>query len=136
MEETRKIKEYYDCQYDEEEVYPLQKWYNQLIDKTMNELTIADVLRMMRQELFVDLAMERAMVFLEDDVFAGEAYDGQLLEGISRISTSYLAPYSDRLNALLKIALDRSELHEWSYEGEREEFEQIVDSVSKRSTEP
>lgn len=132
MEEKRKIKEYYDCQYDKEEAYPLQKWYNQLIDKTKNELTIADVLRMMRQELFVDLAMERAMVFLEDDIFTGEAYEGQLLEGLSRISTSYLTPYSDRLNALLKIALDKSELHEWSYEGEREEFEQIVDSVSKK----
>lgn len=47
MEDTRKIKEIYDCAaiVSDEELYPLQKWYNQLIDKTIYEITVPDVLR-------------------------------------------------------------------------------------------
>ena len=39
MEDTRKIKEIYDCVaiVSDEELYPLQKWYNQLIDELENE---------------------------------------------------------------------------------------------------
>lgn len=59
MEDTRKIKEIYDCVaiISEKELYPLQKWYNQLIDKKPSEIIVADVLRMMRQKQFINLAM-------------------------------------------------------------------------------
>lgn len=66
-------------------MYPLQKWHNQLIDKTINEITITDVLRMIRQKEFLDLAMDKAMEFLQDNVFAGETYEGELLEKISEM---------------------------------------------------
>ena len=48
MEDTRKIKEIYDCVaiISEKELYSLQKWYNQLIDKKPSEIIVADVLRM------------------------------------------------------------------------------------------
>lgn len=48
MDDTRKIKELYDyvAIISNEELYPLQKWYNQLIDKTPSEITVADVMRM------------------------------------------------------------------------------------------
>ena len=51
MENTRKIKDIYNCVtiISDEELYPLQKWYNQLIDKTISEITVADVLRMICQ---------------------------------------------------------------------------------------
>ena len=43
MDDTRKIKEIYDCVaiISDEELYPLQKWYNQLIDKTPSTITIS-----------------------------------------------------------------------------------------------
>ena len=52
MEDTRKIKDIYDCVaiISDKELYPLQKQYNQLIDKTIPEITVADVLRMIRQK--------------------------------------------------------------------------------------
>ncbi|NBJ99785.1 hypothetical protein D5282_21445 [bacterium 1xD8-48] len=78
MEDMRKIKDIYDCVdiISQEELYPLQKWYNQLIDKTTFEITVADVIRMIRQKQFISLAMSKAIKFLQDDVFIGEAYDG------------------------------------------------------------
>lgn len=134
MEDKRKIKEIYNCDYivSNEELYPLQKWYNKLIDKTINEITIADVLRMMRQKEFLNLAMTKAIEFLEDNVFAGETYDGELLEKISEMNTSFLSSYSDKLQTILKNALDISEMHKWSYDGEREEFKKMVDSALKK----
>ena len=50
MEDKRKIKEIYNGTsiVSNEELYPLQKWYNQLIEKTIAEITVADVLRMIK----------------------------------------------------------------------------------------
>ena len=125
----RKIKEIYDCEYivSEKELYPLQKWHNQLIDKTMNEITVSDVLRMIRQQEFMDLAILKAVKFLQENVFIGEAYDGELFEKLAEIDISFLIPYKENLKDILKHALEESVIHEWSYDGEREEFEEIVD---------
>ena len=65
MGDKRKIKEIYNCVaiVSNEELYPLQKWYNQLIEKTIDEITIADVLKMIRQKEFTNLAMSKAIYF-------------------------------------------------------------------------
>ena len=78
MEDTRKIKEIYDCVaiVSDEELYPLQKWYNQLIDKTIPEVTVADVLRMIRQKQFVNLAMSKAIKFyIRKGIFYERGFD-------------------------------------------------------------
>ena len=136
MDDTRKIKEIYDCAaiISNEELYPLQKWYNQLIDKTPCEITVADVLRMIRQKQFIDLAMLKAINFLKDDVFIGEMYDGEMLEKISRMDSSFRNPYTDDLHNIIKNALDESVMHEWSYDGEDDEFKNIVGVIEKKLT--
>ena len=130
----RTIKEVYNCAYivSDKELYPLEKWYNILIDKRVDEITIADVSRMIRQDVVMELAMTKAMDFLQGDVFAGEMYDGQLLENISRLDAVLLTSYSEKLKAILKDALEKSETHEWSYEEEKEEFIGIVKIISKK----
>lgn len=122
MEDIRKIKELYNCKYivSNEQLYPLQEWYNKLIDKTIDEVTIADVLRMIRQKIFIERAMEKAMEFLQNNIFAGEIYNGELLEKISEMNIRFLITYSDILKSILKDALNKIEMHEWSYEEERE----------------
>ena len=66
MQDKRKIKEIYNCISisSNEELYPLQKWYNQLIEKTIAEITVEDVLRMIRQKEFTNLAVSKAINFL------------------------------------------------------------------------
>ena len=48
-----KLKEIYEYDYipDESDTYPLQEWFNAILEKTEDELTIADVCRMLRQSL-------------------------------------------------------------------------------------
>lgn len=136
MEDTRKIKDIYDCVaiISEKELYPLQKWYNQLIDKKPSEIIVADVLRMIRQEQFINLAMSKAIKFLQDDVFIGETYDGEVLEKISEMDSSFLMSYVDDLHNIIKNALDKSVTHEWSYDGEEDEFKNILSVIAKKLT--
>ena len=136
MEDTRKIKDIYDCVtiISDEELYPLQKWYNQLIDKTISEITVADVLRMIRQKQFINLAMSKAIKFLQDNVFIGESYDGEMLEKISEMDSSFLISYTVDLKNIIKNALEKSVIHEWSYDGEENEFSEIVNAIEKKLT--
>ena len=136
MGDTRKIKEIYDCVaiISDEELYPLQKWYNQLIDKIPSEISVADVLRMLRQKELINLAMSKAINFLQDDVFIGEAYDGEMLEKISEMDSSFLMSYADDLRNIIKNASEKSVIHEWLYDGEEDEFKNIVSIIAKKLT--
>ena len=131
MEDKRKIKEIYNCISitSNEELYPLQKWYNQLIEKTIAEITVADVLRMVRQKEFTNLAMSKAISFLQEDVFAGESYEGELLEKVSEMDSSFLISYADDLKNIINNALVKSETRDWTYDGEEEEFKDMIDAL-------
>lgn len=134
MEDKRKIKEIYNCISitSNEELYPLQKWYNQLIEKTIAEITVADVLRMVRQKEFTNLAMSKAISFLQEDVFAGESYEGELLEKVSEMDSSFLISYADDLKNIINNALVKSETRDWTYDGEEEEFKDMIDALSTK----
>lgn len=134
MEDKRKIKEIYDCAaiVSDEELYPLQKWYNQLIDKTIHEITVPDVLRMIRQKQLIDLAMSKAINLLKDDVFAGESYAGELLEKVSELDGSFLVSYADDLRNIIKNALEKCAIHEWAYAGEEDELKQSLHLIEKK----
>lgn len=134
MEDKRKIKEIYNCISitSNEELYPLQKWYNQLIEKTITEITVADVLRMVRQKEFTNLAMSKAISFLQEDVFAGESYEGELLEKVSEMDSSFLISYADDLKNIINNALVKSETRDWTYDGEEEEFKDMIDALSTK----
>lgn len=136
MEDIRKVKEIYDCVpiVSDEELYPLQKWYNQLIDKTIHEITVADVLKMIRQKQFINLAMAKAIEFLKENVFVGELYDGEIFEKISELDSSVLVFYADDLKNIIKSALEKSVIHNWSYDGEEDEFKDIVNVMARKLT--
>ena len=136
MEDIRKVKEIYHCVpiVSDEELYPLQKWYNQLIDKTIHEITVADVLKMIRQKQFINLAMAKAIEFLKENVFVGELYDGEIFEKISELDSSFLVYYADDLKNIIKSALEKSVIHNWSYDGEEDEFKDIVNVMARKLT--
>lgn len=134
MEDKSKIKEIYNCIsiISGKELYPLQKWYNQLIEKTIDEINVADVLRMIRQKEFMNLAISKAIFFLQEDVFVGESYEGEMLEKVSEIESSILKSYADDLKNIVKNALVKSEIHDWSYAGEEKEFKDLIESLAQK----
>jgi hypothetical protein len=130
---SRKLKDIFHCKKIlGESLYPLQIWYNNLIEKTVDEITIFDILRMLRQKVFIELAMNKALEYLRQDVFIGEQYDGQMIEEMSKLNTDFLKSYKEDLIIILNGALEKSKLHEWSYNGEKEEFDSIVNELMNR----
>jgi len=54
----------------------LVNWYNQLIDKSYNDLNVADVCKMIRQDILKDIATHKAI-----DLFLSNPYDGEYDDG-------------------------------------------------------
>ena len=47
-----KIKDLYSCsEINQEQLFPLQKWFNEVINKNYDELNLCDVLKMLRQKM-------------------------------------------------------------------------------------
>ena len=63
-----------------DKISPLDNWFYQLIVKSEDELNILDISRMLRQKIYPDIAISKAWNILHCNPFAGEMYDGQLLE--------------------------------------------------------
>lgn len=61
----------------------LEQWFERVIDIPIDELTIGDLCRAIRQELFVKQLMPVAFNFLKEDPLAGENYDGELITALS-----------------------------------------------------
>lgn len=97
-----KIKNKYNCEKirEDENSSSLVKWYNNVIEKTYSELNVGDVLRMLRQNLFVDMAVKKSLVMLNNDIFIGEYYDGELLEHILKTDKNYLKDNIDDINLI------------------------------------
>lgn len=131
--EDRKIKDIYGCDYiqDNGELYPLQKWYNQIIDKKVSDISVADVLRMMRQNEFMELAISKAITFLRDNPFEGEKYEGELLEKVSNIEKYLIMDYLDDLRTILLQAQKENKVYKWLIEKEREEFQELINNFSR-----
>jgi hypothetical protein len=64
----------------------LEIWFNSVIDKNIKQITLSDVLKMIRQQLFLEIALNKAIEFLKDNPFIGEYYSGELIEHLLKIN--------------------------------------------------
>lgn len=112
------------------------KGYNNFIHKPINETTVGDVLKMIRQrEEFnrvFDLAMTRAVELLQENAFVGEYFDGELMEQIPDMDAEFYAAHSKELQAIVEDARKKSKMHAWLYDEAQYEFLMHVNSVSKK----
>lgn len=128
MYDNRKIKDIYMCKPIEVdgELFPLQKWYNQLIDKKLIVLEVSDITRMIRQKEFMDMAILKAIDYLKENPFIGEMYDGELLEKISGINVDSLRKYIEEIRSILSNAIEKNEKYPWLLDEERIEFADMI----------
>lgn len=77
-----KIRDIYQLPQGEvQEDYPLDEWYNTLINKDITELDISDLCRMIKQNIFIELAIDKAIGFLKLNPLEGDVYDGRVIRG-------------------------------------------------------
>lgn len=109
--------------------YALQIWYNNLLKKTKDELTIFDVTRMFRQRIFLDLAVSKALVFLINDPFAGDCFPGELLEKIVDISTDIVKQNKVMLQRIIVTCEETIDSYDWSDNDEKSEFQNRLSAI-------
>ena len=111
----------------------MPEWYNNLINKTYDDLTLFDVSRMLMQNKYLNLAVEKAKEFLAENPLCGEYYDGHLLELMSRIDVSYLD--KEFYEELISKALIESETFDWNSAEEKTEFQRILKKYQEKTNE-
>ena len=79
-----KIKDLYNCKKLSGDD-PLVTWHNQVMEKKVYELSISDVARCIRQNLFLESAYEMLLVYLLHNPYAGDVYEGELMDKAGEI---------------------------------------------------
>ena len=79
---------------------PLEQWFECIIDTPIEELSVEDLCRAIRQELCIPQLMPRVLEVMTDDPLAGEYYDGELIAALSTIKESDL---KDQRNTFIQV---------------------------------
>ncbi len=113
--ENRKLKELYDYDMITEEggIEIANEWFNVLMEKNVYDLTLADICRMLRQKIFSVVAIDRAIDILNEDLFAGDFYEGQLLVNLCNAKEKYLSKRYDDVEPLLDKAIRLALSNNW-----------------------
>jgi len=69
---------------------PLELWLERIIDVPIEELTVEDLCRAIRQKLCIDQLMPRGLEVLTEEPLAGEYYEGELITALSTIKAEDL----------------------------------------------
>ena len=78
----------------------LEVWFNSVIDKNIEQIALSDVLRMIRQQLFLEIALEKSIEFLKDDPFTGEYYSGELIGHLLKINPLLLKKFDREIKSI------------------------------------
>lgn len=78
----------------------LEQWFECVIDIPLEELTVEDLCRAIRQDLCIDQLMPGVLAVMRDDPLAGEYYDGELIAALSTIKEKDL---KDHKGTFIKI---------------------------------
>lgn len=111
------------------------RWYNLLLNKTENELTENDVYTMFTQHVLEELAIKKAITFIEVDPLAGVMWEGQSLEHLAEASLAKLLPHKTALKKLSLLVEESVDPSMWDFDFEEkdfmERFEKFKSRVSK-----
>lgn len=129
MEE--KIKDIYDCDPLTGED-PLVIWYNHVINKTVAELTVADVARCIRQELFVEKAYEVLLAYLLHNPYEGDVYEGELMDKAVEVDEDLIIKYKTTISEIIKRAESFINENEWICEEDKAEYMESVNKLHQK----
>ena len=99
---------------------PLVYWHNQVIEKREDELTVSDVARCIRQNLFMETAVEMMLVYLLQNPYEGDVYGGELLEKAGEIDIEYLMDHKDTVSEIVEKAYKFVDTYDWECEEDKQ----------------
>ncbi|TCV90999.1 contact-dependent growth inhibition system immunity protein [Biostraticola tofi] len=85
---------------DQKKQSPLELWFEGVIDISIEDLSVEDLCRAVRQRLCVDQLMPRILKVLTEDPLAGEYYDGELISALVQIEVKDLMEHKNTFNQI------------------------------------
>ncbi len=128
------IKELYDdvSEIQGEPLAPLELWYNEMINKRIDELSILDISCMLRQNELMPLAVSKAMERLIKNPLDGEMYDGNLLyQVVDAIKRHGASVDKQTAEEFIKIANARKETYDWEFAEWKAEYDELLDAFKR-----
>lgn len=110
----------------------LDKWYVELLNKRIEEITIKDISRMLRQDILIELAINKSLEFLEENPLAGEMYDGQLLELLYSLDLSKYKEDIDKAKNILINIKSNINNFEWMSDEDSKEYLVVLEKYFKK----
>lgn len=110
---------------------PLDQWFSQVVLKQVDGLLVDEIARMLRQGVYLDIAVPCAWNELLNDPFCGEMYEGELLTSLTRVLADH--PQERRFSlykAFIGEVERQIEIYEWADDGDRAEFEKYVAEIT------
>ena len=132
MSNNNTLKEIYGLDELKDERYSLVAWYDELINKTMDEITYADAARMLRQGVFVEIAMDKAIKYLTSDPFIGDLYTGELIASLLEVEDTELEKRKPDIEKIIGEAKKNIDSFPWGYPEEREECMDLIEQLETK----
>jgi len=107
---------------------PLDEWYKALINKRIKDLNINDICKMLRQGIFVEIAIKKAIEILKQNPKTGDFYDGQLIKSICAIDFSEYKQYLAKMKEVLMHIENTMNGDSWLIE---QDFEEYINNIHK-----
>ena len=134
-----KIKDIYNIRYDpasfseyDRQTSPMPEWYEKVIYKTIEELTVFDIWRMFMQERFVDTAVKRAIVYLKEDPFCSEIIDGDIMKLVSEVDIELVKDFKEELLGIIVNARKLKDEYDWMTEDDEIRYIAAIDKFEKK----
>lgn len=110
---------------------PLDQWFSQVVLKQVDGLLVDEIARMLRQGVYLDIAVPCAWNELLNDPFCGEMYEGELLTSLTRVLADHPQERRPSLYKAFIGEVERQiEIYEWADDGDRAEFEKYVAEIT------
>lgn len=111
--------------------YALEIWYEKFLNKTVAEIDLVDMGRMLRNNILTDLALQKMMKVFIDDPMAGEMYEGEALAFLANEDMARLKQIEgvDAFVKRAKLVEDCYQEFDWSVEENKEKFGQNLSKV-------
>ena len=123
-----KIRDIYQLPQGEvQEHYALDEWYNIIINKDITELDINDWCRMIKQDIFIELAIDKAIGFLKLNPVEGDIYNGQLLEVLFSVDMEKITEQKEPLKEVLMDIKENVEMDNFMSDEDYNEYKDLVE---------
>lgn len=131
---SKKLKEIYeyDLIEDFDSALMVDEWFNTIMEKTKDQLTVSDVSRMLRQKICSKVAIKKAIEILDEDPFAGEMFEGQLMYNLYDGKEKYLKLFYSQVEPVLEKAGLMAKSHQWSSEEEKNEYMDVLAKFERK----